>query len=176
MMFKPCESDFNLERHLIVFLQDCPFFAELSRHLTKVPTRDIPTAAVSYDPRTEQIVLFYNPDFFETLSNNEIRGVLTHEFYHLVFCHLSSRRKNPPRMWNIATDLAINSLIIENAQKPAGSSGNDLADARILPKFVLVPGQWPTKPDGRELSKEEKQGADDPVCFHGRSDWGESPK
>ncbi len=159
MMFKPCESNFNLERHLIVFLQDCAFFAELSRQLSKVATRDIPTAAVSYDPRTDQIILFYNPDFFETLSNYEIRGVLTHEFYHLVFCHLSTRRKGPPRMWNVATDLAINSLIVENAQKPSGS-GNDLTDARILPKFVLMPGQWPTKPDGRELSKEEKQGAE----------------
>lgn len=157
-MFNRCESNFNLERHLIPFLQDCAFFAELSRQLTKTPTRDIPTAAVTFDPRSDQISLFYNPDFMDTLSNWEIRGVLTHEFYHLVFCHLSARRKKPARMWNVATDLAINTIIIENAGKPV--SGEDGRDSRPLPRFALVPGQWPTKPDGRELSKEEKEGAE----------------
>lgn len=158
-MFKPCETTFNIERHLIPFLQDCAFFAELSRQLTKVPTRELPTAAVAYDPRTDQITLFYNPDFLDSLSNWEIRGVLTHEFYHLVFGHLAARRKSPGRLWNVATDLAINSIILKNAGKPR-DAGEDGKDARPLPRFVLVPGQWPTKPDGRELSKEEKEGAE----------------
>lgn len=158
-MFKECETTFNIERHLIPFLQSCAFFAELSRQLTKVPTRDMPTAAVAWDPRTDQITLFFNPDFMDSLSNWEIRGVLTHEFYHLVFGHLNARRKGPSRLWNVATDLAINSIIIENAGK-ARDAGEDGRDARPLPRFVLVPGQWPTKPDGRELSKEEKEGAE----------------
>lgn len=157
-MFRPCESTFNIERHLIPFLQECAFFAELSRQLTKVPTRDLPTAAVSYDPRNDQISLFFNPDFMDSLSNSEIRGVLTHEFYHLVFGHLNARRKGPGRLWNVATDLAINSIILENAGKSRDAEG--AGDARALPKFVLIPGQWPTKPDGRELSKEEKEGAE----------------
>lgn len=158
-MFRECESTFNIERHLIPFLQDCAFFAELSRQLTKVPTRDLPTAAVTWDPRTDQITLFYNPDFMDSLTNWEIQGVLKHEFYHLVFGHLNARRKGPSRLWNVATDLAINSIIIENAGKPR-DAGEDSRDARPLPRFVLVPGQWPTKPDGRELSKEEKEGAE----------------
>ncbi len=158
-MFKPCEPDFNLERHLIPFFQDCAFFAELSRQITKIATREIPTAAVAFDPLTDQITLFYNPKFMESLSNWEIRGVLTHEFYHVVFCHLAARRHNPPRMWNVATDLAINSIIIENAGKPR-DAGENARDARLLPRFALVPGQWPTMPDGRELSKEEKAGAE----------------
>lgn len=158
-MFSPCTTNFNLERHLIPFLQDCAFFAELSRQLTKIPTRDMPTAGVMFDPATDQITLFYNPDFFETLSNWEIRGVLTHEFYHLVFCHISARRKNPNRMWNIACDLAINSIIIKNAGKPR-DAGVDEADARPLPKFALVPGRWPSQPDGRELTKEEKEASE----------------
>ncbi len=155
-MFKQCESSFNIERHLIPFLQDCAFFAELSRQITKVPTRDIPTAAVAYDPRSDQITLYFNPDFFETLSNWEIRGVLTHEFYHLVFGHLSARRKKPGKLWNIGTDLAINSIIVKNAGKPR-DAGEDAKDARPLPRCALVPGRFPVKPDGRELTKEEKE-------------------
>jgi len=156
-MFSSCNTDFNLERHLIPFLQDCSFFASISRQLHKSPTRDIPTAAVSYDPKSDQIALFWNPEFFASLSNWEIRGVLTHEFYHLVFGHLAARRKNPPRMWNVATDLAINSIIIKNSGRPQGQSED--GDARPLPRCALVPGSWPTMPDGREMSKEEKDAA-----------------
>ena len=154
-MFKTCETDFNLERHLIPYLQDCAFFAELSRHLRKAFTRDIPTAAVAYDQRLDEITLFVNPDFMEKLSNWEIRGVLTHEFYHLIFGHLAARRKRPDKMWNIATDLAINSLILENAGRPR-DVGDDDKTSRALPQGALIPGQWPVKPDGRSLSKEEK--------------------
>jgi predicted metal-dependent peptidase len=77
----------------------------------------------------------------------------------LVFCHISARRKSPPRMWNVACDLAINSIIVKNAGKPR-DAGTDAADARPLPRCALIPGQWPTKPDGRELSKEEKDASD----------------
>ena len=155
-MFSPCTTDFNLERHLIPFMQDVPFFAEISRHLKKIPSRDgNPTAAVTYDKKADEICLYWNPEFFESLSNWEIRGVLTHEFYHLVFGHLSARRKKPGDMWNIATDLAINSIIIENAGKHRNLD-QDNPDSRPLPAFALIPGQWPRKIDGREMTKEEK--------------------
>ena len=87
-MFSPCTTEFNLDRHLISFLQDNPFFAELSRHITKIPTKSLPTAAVTFDERSDQLCLWWNPDFFSSLSQWEVRGVLTHEYYHLVFGHL----------------------------------------------------------------------------------------
>lgn len=157
-MLRTCESDFNLERHLIPFLQDTAFYAELSRHLRKSFTKDLPTAAVTYDPKTDEMALFVNPDFAESLANWEIRGLLTHEFDHLVFGHLNARRKQPGRIWNVATDLAINSLITEHAAKPRDVSSSD-KDARPLPACALIPGRWPLTVDGREMSKEEKEGS-----------------
>lgn len=157
MMFRSCETDFNLDRHLIPFLQEVTFFAEISRRIRKVFTKDLPTAAVTYDMKSNEMVLYVNPDFFATLSNAEIRGVLTHEFYHLVFGHLAARRRNPPKMWNVATDLAINSLIVKNAEHHMKQDAT--TDGRAIPKFCLLPGQWPSHPDGREMSAEEKQGA-----------------
>lgn len=114
------ETDYNLDRHIIKFLQDNTFFAELSRYIRKAPTTDIPTAAVAYDPQYDDITLYWNPDFLKPMSDAEVRGLLTHEFYHLVFDHLTTRRKTPPKMWNVATDLAINSLIADHA---AGNNG-----------------------------------------------------
>jgi predicted metal-dependent peptidase len=60
-------------------------------------------------------------------------------------------------MWNVATDLAINSIIIKNAGASHGNSNG--RDDRPLPRCALVPGSWPTKPDGREMSNEEKDAA-----------------
>ena len=97
-MFNAIETDFNLDRHLISFLQDSPFFAELSRHIRKTPTDSMPTAAVAFDQEYDDITLYWNPEFFRDMSDSDIRGVLTHEFYHLIFCHLTTRRKKPAKI------------------------------------------------------------------------------
>lgn len=157
-MFPSCETDFNLGRHLIPFLQDVPFFAEISRHIRKVPTRAMPTAAIAFDPKADEITLFWNPDFMESLGNWQIRGLLTHEFYHLVFGHLNSRRKTPPMLWNIATDLAINSLIVGNPDNSHRGLSADRNDGP-LPECALIPGQWPKSPEGKELTEQEKKSA-----------------
>lgn len=147
---------FDIDPHLITFLMEEPFFTEISRNIVMIPTMTIPTAAVCYNLATDQITMLYNPAFFASLSTWEIRGVFRHEFYHIVFGHLTSRRREPGRDWNIATDLAINSIIMDTAR----SSGNANDDGRPLPRFALIPGQWPTKPDGTPLSDDEKRGAE----------------
>ena len=48
-MFSTSDTDYNIDRHLISFLQDAPYFAELSRYIRKVPTTDLPTAGVAFD-------------------------------------------------------------------------------------------------------------------------------
>lgn len=153
-MYDPCETEFNLDRHLISFLQDNPFFAELSRHIHKTPTKSLPTAAVAYNEKTDELTLLWNPDFFAKLSQWEVRGVLTHEYYHLVFGHLYGRRRTPPQLWNIGTDLAINSIITDSSKH---GSGNRLQGDNPLPEFALIPGRRPKHPDGREYTKDEEQ-------------------
>lgn len=147
--------EFNLERHLIPFLTNSTFYAELSRRIAKVSTATIPTAAVGYDMDADQITLYYNPNFMASLTDTEIRGVLMHEFLHVVFCHISFRRKQPRKVWNIATDLAINSIILHSNK--SGSAAASSVEERLLPSFALVPGQWPVRPDGRQLTPEEKK-------------------
>lgn len=170
-MWKIIDSDWNLSRHLIPFLQDVPFYAEISRHLQKRFTYDIPTLAVSFDPRCDELVLWVNPKFMsggsytnergeeikcEALTNWEIRGCLTHEFDHLVFGHLNVRRRMPADKWNIATDLAINSLIYKNAGQPRDVDPGVVA--RPLPKIALVPGKRPyVEPDQLEVMTPERK-------------------
>jgi predicted metal-dependent peptidase len=156
MDLTPCETDFNIHVELIKFLQDNPFFAELSRHITKIPTRNIPTAGVAFNEKTDDLCLLYNPDFFSKLSQAEVRGVITHEFYHIVFGHLYGRRRKPHELWNISTDLAINSILVEAFK--AGSY-RTLTGSQILPGFAYVPGmKYVPRPveAGKEPTKEER--------------------
>lgn len=157
-MYAACDDDvFNLERHLVPFLQENAFFTEVSRHIRKVVTLDkrCPTAALVYDTKNEEFTMYVNADFFNSLSDLEVKGVLRHELYHFINGHLTFRRKRPPRRWNIATDLAINSIIVKNTPMPKVPDSRGLKQ-RVLPECGLVPGRWPVHPTGRELTKEEK--------------------
>ena len=107
---------------------DEPFFAALSRKIEKRACTAIPTAGVRVDPDTAQFEMIYNPDFFASLPEEHVRGVLKHEFYHLIFDHVTSRRPDGinPKVWNICADLAINSHIADE-----------------LPEMACVPGRGP---------------------------------
>ncbi len=102
---------FDLNRHTARLLMNEPFFAALSRRINKAASTALPTAGVTVDKETGQFKMLYNPSFFENLTDDERTDVLKHEFYHLVFEHVTGRlpTEGMSRLWNIATDLAINS-------------------------------------------------------------------
>lgn len=115
---------------------DQPFLGVVSMEITKLADEGAPTAymgAMKFDKNYE-LVLGYNPDFFRSLSPKERKGVILHELYHLIFMHVTNRTVADKRMgmlWNVATDLSINSII-----------GKD-----NLPEFCLFPGKRPTRKD-----------------------------
>jgi predicted metal-dependent peptidase len=121
---------FDLKLHAYRLLMDEPFFAALSRRVEKREDRSIKWAAVGVNPDTAQFEMFYNPENLATLPDEQIRGVLKHEFYHLIFDHVTSRNKAEGvshLVWNICQDLAINSHL----------QGE-------LPDWVCMPGQKDT--------------------------------
>ena len=105
---------FDLNKYTFRLLQSEPFFAALSRRIQKRASTAIPTAGVRLNPQTAQFEMLYNPQFFADMPDNHRFGVLMHEFYHIIFEHVTGRL--PPegmsKMWNVATDLAINSHLI----------------------------------------------------------------
>lgn len=105
---------FDLNAHTYRLLESEPFFAALSRRINKTLNKSIPTAGVRITDQG-QFEMVYNPEFFEKLSVKKRSGVLKHEFYHIIFEHVTGRL--PPegmsKMWNIATDLAINSHLMD---------------------------------------------------------------
>jgi len=107
-------TPFDLNAHTYRLLESEPFFASLSRRINKTINKSVPTAGVRITEQG-QFEMVYNPEFFEKLTQRERSGVLKHEFYHIIFEHVTGRL--PPsgmtKMWNIATDLAINSHLMD---------------------------------------------------------------
>jgi len=110
-------KNFNLNTHLIRLIWDEPFFSKVLRPITKVMTDSIPTAGVL--AKDGDIKMWWNPKFMAGLTTKQVKGLLKHECFHLVFEHTTTRRHEPHIVWNYAADLAINSLIPE-AELPEG--------------------------------------------------------
>lgn len=102
---------YSLDNTCVALLLQEPFFAEMLRRVTKVKTTEIPTAGVCV--KDSDLYLYWNAKFMASLTNRGSQAVLKHEVYHLVFQHCTSRRMTPHNVHNIATDLAINSLLTE---------------------------------------------------------------
>jgi len=103
---------FRLDTHLLGLLWDEPFFSSIMRSISKVKENSIPTAGVA--AVNDDLKLYWNPKFFASLTNKEVKGVLKHECWHLILNHVGQRRRDPHLMWNYATDWAINSMIPED--------------------------------------------------------------
>lgn len=58
--------------------------------------------------------LWYNPDFVSGLTTDELQGVLAHETLHVAYCHHTRRGKRDHTKWNVATDYAINALLLDD--------------------------------------------------------------
>jgi predicted metal-dependent peptidase len=125
-------SAFDLNIHVHRLLMDEPFFAALSRRMDKRATNAIPTAGVTVTEEGK-LQMVYNPKFFAPLTDEARKDILKHEFYHIVFQHVTGGRflsfrdmaPNERKIHNIAMDLAIN-----------GNLPN-------LPEGACFPGQGP---------------------------------
>jgi predicted metal-dependent peptidase len=100
-----------------------PFFARIILSMTSNECADkniIPTMGVNKFGK-----LYWNPDFVNTLTLNELMGVLAHETLHVATLTFDRQKFRDPKLWNIATDIAINYIL--------SSTGMS------LPKEALVP-------------------------------------
>ena len=171
-------------------LQAEPFFASISRRVNKSASTAVPTAGVRVNPETAQFELIYNPSFFAKLTDVERTDVLKHEFYHLIFEHVTGRRPDTVnhRIWNFATDLAINSHL-ENL--PEGCLKPGVVDtpfeefeSGLSAEAYLVKLQQKAEEEKKEDGKGKGQGAEgeeeentnpDDGQFDSHDDWGGDP-
>ena len=153
-------TDFNLDEHIVNLLRDEPFFAALSRRMEKVATKGVPTAGVKFNEDRCRFEMYYNPEFMNELHEANptfVKGVLLHEFYHIVLLHVTSRipGERMTKKWNVATDLAINSEL-SNFENDFESPSGYVVQSSMLPvDKALIPSVGPFAKYPPHLSAEE---------------------
>lgn len=71
-------------------------------------TDDLPTMSVNADG-----VVRYNPEFVRKLPEDELAGSIAHEILHLMSSHVDRQGTRDGKLWNVATDMAINHILRE---------------------------------------------------------------
>jgi len=148
---------FDLNKHTARLLIKEPFFAALSRKIDKKANTGVPTAGVRVNPETGHFEMVYNPEFFNGLTDEERTAVLKHEFYHLIFEHVTGRLPDAgmSKKWNFATDLAINSHI-DNLPEGALIPGE--GHFAELPKGKSAEWYYANLPEGDNKENENGEG------------------
>ena len=122
---------FNIDPHIIALMIHEPFYAGVLRGVTKICTKQIPTAGVL--AKDGDLKMWYNPSFMAGLTSLQVRGLLKHEALHLALMHTTTRRLTPHKVHNWAADLAINSTIPE-VELPEGGLIPGKAFAPLTPE------------------------------------------
>ena len=132
-------ATFDLNPYLVELMWSEPFYARILRGITKKRTEAIPTAGVMV--KDGEVTYLYNPRFCASLVKDEgaakIKGLNIHECLHLTFSHCSERKLEPHRVWNYATDCAINSVI----------------PREFLPDCGIIPGEAFTPLTAEQIEK-----------------------
>ena len=176
---------FDLNLHTARLLMNEPFFAALSRRIDKRASDAVPTAGVKVSEQG-QFELVYNPEFFAGLSDKEMAGVLKHEYYHLIFGHVTSDSRmkattgdnKVTKLWNVATDLAINSHLRgelpEGALFPGEGQFADFDSGLSAEQYFAALKQDQDEKGEGEGEGEGEGGEGTPDSFDDHSGWGEA--
>jgi len=114
------ETSKKIIRAKVQLQNEKPFFAYLIMNMKFREEEQVSTIGVDKNGNC-----VYNPKFIDTLSEDELKGVLAHEVLHLVLEHLTRGDKLKHRLYNISADLCINDILKTN--------GFELARGGLIP-------------------------------------------
>ena len=72
-----------------------------------------PTACIEFDHSADRVRFVFNPDFWDSLSEENRGFVVSHEFLHVLLNHGERTQNLNPLYANIAADLSINHMLVE---------------------------------------------------------------
>jgi len=126
--------------------RDAPYIASILYGLVPHPEKGFGTMAT-----TDHMVLLYDPDWLQTLTDEVVAGILMHECCHVFYEHL--KRFEPIMggeervLANIAMDIAINPSLIDANWK--------LTPGALLPKYYGLPNGLTAEQYFVELRKQK---------------------
>jgi predicted metal-dependent peptidase len=107
-----------------------PYYGIFLIMLNKVWNKRVPTAGVSKNGINYQLII--NEDFWTSLSEEHMLGLLKHELLHIAFGHLTTYFKFSNRkLANVAMDMEINQYIHKDWLPEGGIDIDDYADLNL---------------------------------------------
>ena len=99
------ENRVRLARNAL--LKVSPFFGVLSLNLKLKPSDEVAYMA------TDGEYLYYNPKAMLETSMDNLKGIVAHEVMHCALRHFARMQNRDRKLWNMATDYAVNLLVTE---------------------------------------------------------------
>lgn len=101
------------------------FFGALALRLKLVDVKECkhPLAGQVDTAATDGRCIYFNPDFFAGMSDDELKTVLAHEVMHVANMHMTRMGARDRLLWNIATDARINADLVECGFKMPSKGG-----------------------------------------------------
>jgi len=106
------EADARLAAARTRLIVDKPFLGALVLRLPLKPAPWCDTTA------TDARALYYNPRWIETLNGAQLQFALAHEALHCALGHFGRRGHRSKRRWDLACDLAINPILVDEGLVP----------------------------------------------------------
>lgn len=92
----------SIKRRLLV---KYPFFGSVVASSNFIAEKSVRTA------ETDGQNIYYNPDFIESVTNDQQTFIFAHEICHIAFDHIYRSEGKDEKLWNIATDAVINAFL-----------------------------------------------------------------
>lgn len=92
----------SIKRRLLV---KYPFFGSIVANSNFIPEPSVGTAG------TDGKNIYYNPNFIESITNDQQTFIFAHEICHIAFDHIFRSEGKDKELWNIATDSVVNAFL-----------------------------------------------------------------
>lgn len=137
----------------VQLILDQPFYAMLALRMKYNEAPEIETAS------TDGHQIKYNPAFIESLTLDEVKGLIAHEVMHVASLHHTRRAGRDPKQWNVACDYAINPLIEQsNLKLPPGALKNPQFNGKSAEEiFSLLPPPDPNQDPNQDPGNDPGQ-------------------
>ena len=109
----------SIKRKLLV---KYPFFGSVVANSNFIAEPAVGTAG------TDGKTIYYNPNFIESITDEEQTFIFAHEICHIAFDHIFRSEGKDKDLWNIATDSVINAFLKQDGL-PIVEGGIDIPEA-----------------------------------------------
>ena len=141
----------SIKRKLLV---KYPFFGSVVANSNFIAEPAVGTAG------TDGKTIYYNPNFIESIADDQKTFIFAHEICHIAFDHIFRSEGKDKDLWNIATDSVINSFLKQDGL-PIVEGVVDIPeainyDAEEMYKKLLEEKKQQQQPNGQGNGKNQK--------------------